>query len=441
MRTLRSIPPATSVAASTVVLAVVTSVYGQEPAKTATPPLAAPEKTGLAKFFSDDVPSWIKDGKFSLNVRLRYEYADTTTTEASHAPTIRTRFDYTTGNYHGFQGMIEGENVSVIGDENNAFYPGNPANGKTTVADPPTTEMNQAWISYSNWDTMIKGPRQRIVLDNVRFVGDVGWRQNAQTFDGVLLENKSLKDTTLTYAYLYQINRVFGSENDKTVTSANAAIKGRWQSDSHIINAKWVGCPYANITGYAYLLDFDTAPVNSTATYGGSLTGTAPVSDDVKIDYRGEFAWQTDYGNSPLDFSAPYYHLNATGNLFKRYSVGLGYEVLGSDNNQGFRTPLATLHAFNGWADVFLTTPAQGLRDLYGTAGVKLPGDVPLQFVYHKFDSEKMSMDFGQEFDVVASKKFFKNWTALVKYAYYDGEDVPYAFDAQKVWAQVEFNF
>jgi hypothetical protein len=309
------------------------------------------------------------------------------------------------------------------------------------VADPPTTEINQGWISYSNWDTTIKGPRQRIVIDNVRFVGDVGWRQNAQTFDGVLLENKSIKDVTLTYAYLYQINRVFGSENSETIGSPNAAIKGRWQSDSHIIHANWAASPYANLTGYSYLLDFDTAPVNSSATYGGFVTGSAPINDDIKLSYRGEFAWQTDYGNSPLSYETPYYHLNITGNLFKKYTVGVGYEVLGSDNNQGFRTPLATLHAFNGWADVFLATPGQGLRDIYVTLGATLPWEMPLQFVYHKFDSDKMSQDYGSEFDVVISKKFYKNWTALLKYAHYMGEDAPYAFDADKFWAQVEFNF
>ncbi|HAV63274.1 MAG TPA: hypothetical protein DCY13_13030 [Verrucomicrobiales bacterium] len=442
MSKLPSSHQASSLAASAMVLAAITAVYGQDPAKPAsTTPASEPEKSGLGKFFSDDVPAWIKDGKFSLNARLRYEYADTTTTSESHAPTLRTRFGYTTGVYHGFQGMVEGENISVIGDENNALYPGNPANGKTVVADPATTELNQFWLSYSNWDTTIKGPRQRIVLDNHRFIGDVGWRQNQQTYDGVLLENKSIKDVTLTYAYLAQVNRVFGTENSATVGSANAAIKGRWQMESHVINGKWAGSPYANVLGYAYLLDIDTAPVNSTATYGGSVSGTAKLAEDVSLGYRGELAWQTDYGNSPLSYSAPYYHLNATGTLFKRFTVGAGYEVLGSDNNQGFRTPLATLHAFNGWADVFLTTPAQGLRDLYGVLGVTLPGDVPLQFVYHKFDSDKMSQDYGSEFDVVISKKFYKNWTAMLKYAHYMGEDAPYAFDVDKFWAQVEFNF
>lgn len=130
------------------------------------------------------------------------------------------------------------------------------------------------------------------------------------------------------------------------------------------------------------------------------------------------------------------------------------FEVLGTDSNDAaagsvrFKTPLATLHAFNGWADVFLATPAKGLRDAYGFVQVTVPGDVPLRLVYHSYEADNGGADFGQEWDVVASKKFGKNWTVLTKYAYYDGKDalgslgapaVP--FDKHLFWAQVEFNF
>jgi hypothetical protein len=91
---------------------------------------------------------------------------------------------------------------------------------------------------------------------------------------------------------------------------------------------------------------------------------------------------------------------------------------------------------------VFLTTPGAGLRDAYAYIQVTVPAiKVPLQFVYHKFNADKGSGDFGQEFDVVASRKFGKYWTAMVKYACFNGEDAPAAFTANKFWAQVEFNF
>ncbi len=131
----------------------------------------------------------------------------------------------------------------------------------------------------------------------------------------------------------------------------------------------------------------------------------------------------------------------------KPFSFGAGYEVLGTDSNDagagsvGFKTPLATAHAFNGWADLFLATPAKGLRDVYAYGQVVLPAQVPLRAVYHKFDADSGGGDYGYEIDLQALKKFGKHWTVLAKYAYYDGKDAPVAVDVQKFWAQVEFNF
>jgi len=74
-------------------------------------------------------------------------------------------------------------------------------------------------------------------------------------------------------------------------------------------------------------------------------------------------------------------------------------------------------------------------------AGVNLPGQVPVNFVYHNFNSDTGGADYGQEYDIVASRKFGKNWTVLTKYAFYEGKDAPYAFNKQVFWAEIEFNF
>jgi hypothetical protein len=198
------------------------------------------------------------------------------------------------------------------------------------------------------------------------------------------------------------------------------------------------------LTGYAYLLDLENeAPAslaNSTATYGISFAGSRPVHEKVKLEYRAEFAWQTDYADSTVDYQAEYYNIELGVNV-KPVVVGAGYEVLGTDNSQGVKTPLATLHAFNGWADVFLTTPGKGLRDLYAFAQVTLPSQIPLRLVYHKFDADSGGADFGHEIDAVLSKKLGKHWTALAKYAYYDGKEAPANIDVHKVWLQIEFNY
>ena len=60
-------------------------------------------------------------------------------------------------------------------------------NGKTTypaVADPETYEINRLQLTNTRIPmTTVTLGRQRIVLDDQRFVGNVGWRQNEQTFD------------------------------------------------------------------------------------------------------------------------------------------------------------------------------------------------------------------------------------------------------------------
>ncbi len=415
-------------------------------AKTAGTPVTE-DTNPVDKFFNEKLPEAVAKGKFNLNARMRYEWVDQSTfKEEANAPTVRTRFGYTTAPLWGFQGMIEGENITVIGSEKNYNAAGsNRTADRPVVADPPTTEMNQAWGSYTytNWVTA-KGGRQRIVLDNHRFIGDVGWRQNMQTFDGATVESKPLPDLSLFYGYVWEANRVFGDVAGLPRASANRDF----DSDSHLVNVSYSGWKYARFVGYTYLLDLENraGTANSCATYGGYVAGSAPIGEKVSIGYRGEFAYQTDYAQSMLDYGAEYYNIEASATV-KPVSFGAGYEVLGTDSNSdgvgsvGFKTPLATLHAFNGWADVFVNTPAKGLRDLYGFAQVTLPGDVPLRAIYHTYEADSGGADFGHEFDVQVSKKFGKNWTVLAKYAYYDGKAIPARFDVHKLWAQVEFNF
>jgi len=431
---------------SALVLAAVASAYADgtnaAPAAAAPAPAPAPlEQNAAEKFFYTSIPEAFTKGKFSANIRARYEYVEQDNLASeSNAGTIRTRFGFTTAPLYGFNAMIEAENITAIDDDS---YNAAGSNGQPTrpiVADPEVTEINQAWLGYSYTNQAnVKFGRQRIVLDNARFVGDVGWRQNQQTFDSLFGSYTPCKDFSISYGYLWEVNRVFGD------VSGLPAGNTDFDSDSHIVNASF-GTKYGKVVGYAYLLDLQNAAgfANSCATYGLSFAGSAPVSEKVKLDYRAEVAFQTDYADSPQDYETEYYNIELGANV-KPVVFGAGYEVLGSDNGFSFKTPLATLHAFNGWADVFLATPALGLQDIYAFAQVTLPAQIPLRAVYHKFDSDEGSADYGSEIDVVASKKFGKNWAAMLKYAYYMGEDpvsgLPAGTDVQKFWAQVEYNF
>lgn len=370
-------------------------------------------------------------GKFSTNLRLRYENVAQSALQDANALTLRTRVGFATAPWQGLKAMIEAENILAADSDSynqSGLNPGGAAHA--VVADPETTELNQLFLAYSSGKTTGTLGRQRLVLDNARFIGDVGWRQNMQTFDAFVLQDKTIKDTTLTYAYLDQINRVFGHEHSQ----------GKWESNSHLLNASYAGFNAGTITGYVYLLDFKhSSPANSCSTTGLSFVGATPLTDKVKFIYRAELATQSDYGASTLDYTATYAAFEG-GLALKPGTLVLGYELLSSDHKVGFKTPLATLHAFDGWADLFLTTPAAGLQDTYVKATADLPEKIALVAFWHQFDSDIGNVRLGHEFDAQVSRKFGKFITGLAKYANFRHENTAYP-NVQKFWTQIEFAY
>lgn len=376
------------------------------------------------------LPDAVRQGKFSINARLRYENVQQTNLLDANALTLRTRLGFTTAKFAGWQFSAEGENVAALDGDAYSQAGLNPAAGpRAVVGDPETTELNQLWLAYTFDQTTATLGRQKLILDNARFIGDVGWRQNQQTFDAFVLQNKSIAKTTLTYAYVDQVNRVFSRRH----------AQGRWESVSHLLNASTTATPLGTLTGYAYLLDFENSAANSCATYGLSLAGSRKLSDTLTFNYRAEAATQSDHGSSTLNYSALYTSLEA-GLAVKQGSFALGHEVLGSDNNVGFKTPLATLHAWNGWADLFLATPAAGLRDTYAKVTANLPQAVALTAFYHRFESDSANTKLGTEFDVMLTRKFGKYFTGTVKFAEFRRDSLAFA-NVRKVWLQVDFTY
>jgi hypothetical protein len=111
--------------------------------------------------------------------------------------------------------------------------------------------------------------------------------------------------------------------------------------------------------------------------------------------------------------------------------------VLGGNGMRAFQTPTATLHAFQGWADKFLTTPGGGIEDLYvrldyTVAGLGPIDGLKLTGVYHHFDAEQGSTHYGDEIDAQASYKFFDHYTVGLKFARYMAD--AFATGTTKVW-------
>lgn len=374
----------------------------------------------------------IAESKALFTIRTRLETVEQDGfAEDAEALTTRIRAGFETGAYKGFKFLVDFDHIEAHTSEFNSTINGE--TGFPVVADPEASELNRLQISYSGFDkTVVTAGRQRIIHDDARFVGNVGWRQNEQTFDAVRVVNKSVDNLTIDLAYIDQVNRIFGDDSPI----------GRWDSESFILDVDYklpIKAAALTVSGYSYVLDFgQDAPGASSATYGAMLQGR-------KGPFFGKarYATQSEYGDAPVDYTADYYNVEA-GLGAKGLSGLVGYEVLGSDDGvKAFSTPLATLHKFNGFADLFLGTPANGLEDVYFTAKYTKKNVGPAKAftafaTYHTFTSDVGDVDFGNEFNAVVTASFGRT-KALVKFADYTADD--FSGDRAKFWAQVDWSF
>jgi Alginate export len=379
----------------------------------------------------------VTGGKVILDARLRFEGVNQANLlEDASALSSRVRFGYETASFQGLKLLAEGEGTwEMTSDVYNNSYDGQVT--YPVVADPGQLELNRAQLSYTGIkDIGIIIGRQRINIDNQRFIGSVGWRQNEQTYDAAQLTYTGIKNAKLTYVYIDDVRRVFGRKSPV----------GRFASDSHIFNASYQLIPQLKITGYALLLDLQnkngTATTVSTQTYGGRADGKYKAGV-VDLTMSGEYATQKNYSNNPRLFSLDYYMLEG-GAAAKGFSLTAGYEVLQGNGVQGFSTPLATLFAFNGWADAFLNTPAVGVRDLYLKAGYtreKVPalGTVRAQVHYHDYKRDFGVGTLGSEWNALFSVQPNKRITIEARYATYDGKGVIGFPNRDKIWLQMQF--
>jgi hypothetical protein len=363
---------------------------------------------------------WLKP---TIDIRARYEFGDTDGLDVSHAFTFRERLGLKTQAWNGFSAFIEGEfSQAVIDDYNGGAGPTadpfDPAN--TAIFDPETNELNQGYLQYEGFDTTAKVGRQRIIYDNAAFIGNVGWRQNEQTYDAISLANKSIDGLTLNYAYVNQVNRIFGSEADSPIGFlpgfANVEYVG---SDVHLFNASYAGIKGLTLGGYAYIMNFHDLGAWDNNTFGVSAKSVL----DCYTLY-GELAWQDKAGLEGTG-EALYAHATVT-RAFGKQSLTLGVEHL----DAGFKTPLATVHAFNGYADVTdgarLSGAHNGLTDVYATYTVPIFFGIKWLNAVHAFGDNEISAGYGWEYDSVLTKKFDDNFTALAKVALFESEGDAY---------------
>jgi len=349
----------------------------------------------------------IKASKVLANFRLRYEGADfDNDTDSADLLSYRARVGFETGSFLDTKFLIEFDHVQNLAGDVNDTVNGNI--GFAVIADPNVTELNRFQLKNTSLpDTTVTLGRQRIILDDSRFVGNVGWRQNEQTFDAVRATNTSIKGLKLDVSYLDQVNRIFGDD----------APSGRFDSESVLLNANYdvpIEGLDINLSGFGYLLDLSNAGLSSD-TYGGKITAKKGA-----FGLAASYATQTDAGDNPTDFSTDYFFIEGKVK-HKGFSGSVGY-------------------------DVFLNTPTQGLEDFYIRGDYKTGPIGPLPFInfwarYHDFSSNEGGLNFGSEIDAVIATKLTKKTGLLFKFADYNQGDEGTPFSRRRYSVQLDFSF
>ncbi len=368
-------------------------------------------------------------GKSWVKMRLRFENVDQDgNPDQANAFTLRTLLGYETATWNDFSLLLEAEDVATIGQT--SFNDGLNGSSRPKVIDPEGAEVNQAYLQYTGFeDTTVRIGRQRIILDKARFVGNVGWRQNEQTYDAQSVSTE-ISDFDLFLAHIDNVNRIFGDANPG----------GNHAMDSYLLHAGYDFEDIGRLEAFLYDLSYDdTSNGPSTRTVGASFDGRHEVSEETDVLYRVVLANQTDAHDNPVNVDAGYMQLEA-GVDFDGITVKVGQELLEGSGDPGdkFTTPLATLHAWNGWADQFLSTPDTGLEDTYISIGGTL-AETKMALIYHDFQSDTGGLNYGDEIDAVATRQIYEGVTGGLKLANYSADDL--GVDTQKVWIWVAFTF
>jgi len=405
---------------------------------------------------ADDGFNVLSDVKFSAELRPRFEYTDhaASALDAGSTFTNRTNLNLA-GKLLEVDGLVGTVEVNSVNDFNTL-------NQQThqTAAEKDVAKMTQANIAYTNSGVTGIVGRKTVNLDNQRFIGSVGWKQNFQTLDLAAIAYGA-GDFNILAAYVYGVNAIADAGNGTRGVQYTGGITSG-STTSAAINASYKIADPIKLTGYAYLLG------SYSDTYGLAATGKIAAGDSVKLTYRAEFAMQTDStleevsgvsGDTSLRTDSMYYNIDVGANI-SGFLVGLNYEVLGGDDDLTdgragqFDTPLATKHKFNGWADQFLKTPGTGLVDLNVRAGYKFATAGKIIGFYHMFTADQDGATtsagdaYGSEFDIAYSTKLpgVNNIGLLVKAAMFMNDDAingaaAYNDDTTLAWVQLDYKF
>lgn len=365
----------------------------------------------------------IAGGTPSAEIKFGYEFVDDKNNNGDPANAVvsRIRLNYQTLDFKGFSAFVQAQYVGPINDH---YFP--EGTGYDTVMDPEKFRFQQAYLDYRGYDSHVRAGTQEILLDNQRFIGNVGWRFNAQSFNAASIGNESIENLKLYYGYIDSINQINGMH-----TGAR---------QYHLLNGEYKLGEKNKAAAFAYLQRNDNSVNNEKLdTYGGRFWGS---SED--FGYEAMLALQR---------RAYYGYARGTMDI-DQFNIGLGAEYIsgGDEVKDRFQTLNGTAHKFNGWADVFAGATGAGiptgLVDGWLEASVMATEKLKLQGAYHLFNTafntpaNTFSGIYGSEIDLSAGYPICRNFDVLAKFAYYmQGDNDSPTEDKTVFWLRGTLHF
>ena len=395
----------------------------------------------------------IKDGKNLTSFRLRYELVEqdglavapkaNDALKDAHGLSLRSLVGWQTAPYNNFSfaGQLIGVSklMENYNDRKNNATDTEHA-GYAVIVEPEHYDVNQLYVEWTGIkNTRFRLGRQQVNLDNVRFIGDIAFRQLMQVFDGVSVLNKSIPDTEVYLAHYGKVSQINAAERT---------------ADLDIANVRYRISPTEFLVGYGYFSNMDNlgfgnawfgpnalnnnGKPNLTADQsnkilGLRLDGVHPFNPNLRALYTAEYAKQTDYSGGDKRIDAHYYKIGG-GVGIDAFNVRIDQELLSSnDSKYAFQTPFGTNHLFQGWVDKFLVTPRQGIQDTFITATYKF-ADILFFADYHVFKSDenfntvgsgtaRNGDKYGTEWNVAATYNWNKNIMTKFEYGQYNEDD------------------
>ncbi len=393
-----------------------------------------------------------------VDIRMRYEGVDQQgAAERSDAVTLRGRIG-AEASEGPVSLLIEGEGTLALDED---YFSGvNRKTSRPLVGDPENVELNRAQLQYHTPRLTVTLGRQRVIVDDQRFVGTAAWRQNEQTYDAARVEWSPLARVKLDLTYAWALRTVWGIDGGaRGFVNRPQAIDG-----GNIFANLAAKTRIGTVTGFFYRIEEDEMPAvlrrNSSDSLGASLVGRQPLGGRWNWLYSLRYARQRDNGVNPLDYSTDYLFLEG-GLEHGGWSFGLGLERLGTDRSVvvkrdgtrvadgfAFQTPFGLLHKFQGWADKVVVTPPLGVVDHYGSVGYGWKHVGPFDSVaaialLHRYTSAEAGIRYGDEANLRLTATVGR-YAFLLKYADYRRRgQASFAGDAnvRKLWVSGEWIF